>query len=93
MQLVVVNSPDTSGAGRRQAVFSSLELPPAGGATRFFSARVFNIALVLIRRLIFCLRRRLNRALSPLTPDITVSPVFVRAMTESPVGAIYLALA
>jgi len=42
--------------------------------TRFFSARAFSIFSLLCRRLIFCLRRRLNRALSPLIEDITLTP-------------------
>src|SRR5580693_4141860 len=58
--------------GRGHATFS-LRLAGFGGATRFFSARAFNIFSLLWRRLIFCLRRRLNLALSPLTPDMLIS--------------------
>src|ERR1700722_6042640 len=51
----------------------SFELVCSAGATRFFSAKAFNIFCVLCRRLIFCRRLRLNRALSPLIPDIFIS--------------------
>jgi hypothetical protein len=53
-----------------------LEADCAGGGARCFSARAFNIFSLLWRRLIFCLRRRLNLALSPLIPDINSSPAF-----------------
>jgi hypothetical protein len=51
----------------------SFVLVCSAGATSFCSAKVFNMVLVLWRRLIFCLRRRLNLALSPLIPDILIS--------------------
>src|SRR5579863_1625557 len=62
-------NPRVCGVGAVHSSFA-FGLDWTGGGVKCFSARAFNIFSLLCRRLIFCLRRRLNLALSPLIPDI-----------------------